>query len=435
MMAPRLDSLRYTVYIRYSALIVISTVDSTVSQKISQLKEEVLMSDTGNDEILKALVAAVELPDSAYEKARERYEDLGEWLGLPSSNVSKYSPHIIPQGSFRLGTAIRPLSEKEEYDLDITCRLETGLTMENTAQADLRSMVRKDIEAYRKERGIQAPLGEKHRCLRLDYQDHLSFHMDIVSCIPDSLESRALLEKAFSQRAYSASLIQKVSPMASRITDDRSPNYRTISSIWLRSNPEGYARWFEERMLSQTLLKSFQERAQVDSLPSYKRRVPLQRAIQVLKRHRDWMFKDMPDSKPISMILTTLAAQAYNGEEDLESTLFSVLNRMERMASQTKPRVPNPVNPEEDFADKWDDPQYASLRLEENFRKWLLQAKADFSRILASTSPEELRKSTSNFSVTLRESEAERLTKGRSPKPTPPIVIIPKDPPKPWMDL
>lgn len=393
------------------------------------------MPNIGNEEILKAIVAAVELPDSAYEKAKERYEDLGEWLGLPSSNVSKHSPHILPQGSFRLGTAIRPVSAEEEYDLDITCRLETGLTMINTAQSDLRRMIRKDIEAYRMERGIQAPLSEKHRCLRLEYQDHLSFHMDIVPCIPDSLESRTLLEKAFSQRAYSASLIQKVSPMASRITDDRSPDYGTISSSWLRSNPEGYARWFEERMLSQTLLKSFQERAQVDALPSYKRRAPLQRAIQILKRHRDWMFKDMPDSKPISMIITTLAAQAYNGEENLESTLYAALAGMERLVNQTKPRIPNPVNPEEDFADKWDDPKYATLRLEDNFRNWCLQAKADFGRILSSTSPDELRKSAASFSVALRESEIERLMSGRSPKPASPIVIIPKDPPKPWMDL
>ncbi|OHD27789.1 MAG: hypothetical protein A2Y38_10925 [Spirochaetes bacterium GWB1_59_5] len=393
------------------------------------------MPDIGNEEILKAIAAAVELPDSAYEKAKDRYEDLGEWLGLPSSGIAKYSPHTLPQGSFRIGTAIRPLLDKEEYDLDITCRLETGLMMENIAQADLRSMMKKDIEAYRRERGIQAPLCEKHRCFRLEYQDHLSFHMDIVPSIPDSPESRALLEKAFSQRAYSVSLIQNVSSMASRITDDRSLDYKSISSSWLRSNPEGYARWFEERMLSQRLLKLFQERAQVEALPSYKRKAPLQRAIQILKRHRDWMFKDMPNSKPISIIITTLATQAYGGEDDLESTLFAVLAGMERQVSQTKPRVPNPMNPEEDFADKWDDPKYASLRLEENFKKWLLQAKADCSRILGSTSPDELRKSTTNFSVTLRESEVERLTRGRSPKPTPPIVIISKDPPKPWMEL
>ena len=393
------------------------------------------MPDKGNEEILKALVAAVELPESAYEKAKERYEDLGQWLGLPSSGVAKYSPHTLPQGSFRLGTAIRPLFHKEEYDLDITCRLETGLMMGNIAQSDLRSLVKKDIEAYRKERGIQAPLGEKHRCFRLEYQDHLSFHMDIVPCIPDSPESRALLEKAFLQRAYSVSLIQNVSSMASRITDDRSPDYKTISSSWLRSNPEGYARWFEERMLSQRLLNSLHEGAQVDALPGYKKKMPLQRAIQILKRHRDWMFKDMPDLKPISVVITTLAAQAYGGEEDLESTLFAVLAGMEGQVGQTKPRVPNPVNPEEDFAEKWDDPKCASLRLEENFKKWMLQAKVDCSRILGSTSPEELRKTAANFSVAFSETEAASLTKGRSPNPSSPIVIIPKDPPKPWMEM
>ena len=392
------------------------------------------MPEKTNEEILKTLVAAVELPDSAYEKAKERYEDLGQWLGLPSSGVSKYSPHILPQGSFRLGTAIRPLSDKEEYDLDITCRLETGVAMGNITQADLRSLVRKDIEAYRKERGIQAPLGEKHRCFRLEYQDHLSFHMDIVPCIPDSPENRELLTKAFSQRSYSESFIKMTLPQSSRITDNRNADYQKLSLNWLVSNPEGYARWFEDRMVSGAMLKSFQERAQVDDLPVYKRRVPLQRAIQVLKRHRDTMFQDLPESKPISVIITTLAAQAYHGEEDLEIALAAILEGMEGQIRSQPPRVPNPVNPSEDFADRWGKPEYARLRLEDNFKKWLIQAKADFNRIISSTSTELLQESARSFSVSIGQAEAASLTKARMPKVSGPIVIISKDPPKPWME-
>jgi hypothetical protein len=39
--------------------------------------------------------------------------------------------------------------------------------------------------------------------------------------------------------------------------------------------------------------------AKVDDLPARKWKSPLQEAIQILKRHRDMMFQDAPDSAPI----------------------------------------------------------------------------------------------------------------------------------------
>jgi len=392
------------------------------------------MPESTNEEILKALIAAVELPDSAYEKAKERYEDLGQWLSQPSSGISKYSPHILPQGSFRFGTAVRPVSNEEEYDLDITCRLENGLAMENITQAELRSLVKKDMEAYRKERGLQAPLGEKHRCFRLEYQDHLSFHMDIVPCIPDSPANRELLIKAYNQYSYSESFIRTAIPQSSRITDDRHGDYQKLSSNWLVSNPEGYARWFEDRMLSVAMLKSFQERAQVDALPIYRKRVPLQRAIQILKRHRDTMFRELPESRPISIIITTLAAQAYHGEDTLESALSVILSGMEGQIRPQAPKVPNPVNPSEDFADKWDKPEYAHLHLEDNFKTWVMQAKADFHRLISSVNAEQLQEYARSFLVSMERSEAVNLTKSRMPIASSSTIIIPKDPPRPWME-
>ncbi len=44
----------------------------------------------------------------------------------------------------------------------------------------------------------------------------------------------------------------------------------------------------------------------------------------------------------------------------------------------TRPRVPNPVHPSEDFADKWHDLEYSHLQLEHNFWLWLEQARNDF---------------------------------------------------------
>ncbi|WP_368514732.1 cyclic GMP-AMP synthase DncV-like nucleotidyltransferase [Rhizobium sp.] len=39
----------------------------------------------------------------------------------PLSTVRQYDPQVYCQGSFRLGTAIRPLTDDEEYDVDSVC--------------------------------------------------------------------------------------------------------------------------------------------------------------------------------------------------------------------------------------------------------------------------------------------------------------------------
>jgi hypothetical protein len=93
------------------------------------------------------------------------------------------------------------------------------------------------------------------------------------------------------------------------------------------------------------------------------------------------MFKAEEDCKPISVIITTLAAKAYNGESDLASALTNVLSRMGDYINGVVPYVPNPVNPAEDFADKWYDKGSAEYKLQDNFDKWLYQARADFKAL------------------------------------------------------
>jgi len=80
--------------------------------------------------LLEKMVELLELPDSAYQKAKDRYDDIGEYLGREKSSCHDNDPHVFPQGSFRLGTAIRPLDEKDEYDLDLACNLSSGISHE-----------------------------------------------------------------------------------------------------------------------------------------------------------------------------------------------------------------------------------------------------------------------------------------------------------------
>lgn len=343
------------------------------------------MQDLPNNTIVE-IVGSIDIPDSAYEKAEARYEDLGEWFSREKAACSQFMPHIQPQGSFRLGTVVRPLTAEDEYDLDMSCRLTAGLSKSMHTQEQLKNLVGADLEDYRVARGIKQKLDPKHRCWRLKYADELNFHLDVVPSIPETDAGRRLLRESLLARAgVTEELADKISSVAGSITDDRLWNYNVVDDDWLRSDSEGFARWFKERMkLARVLLEKTARDAQaatIDDLPARRWKSPLQRCIQLLKRHRDIMFADDEDGKPPSVLLTALAARAYQGEADIGSALTGILTTMGEYANPTAPRVPNPVNPAEDFADKWSDPVYAHLNLEAKFWQWLEAGQSDFGAI------------------------------------------------------
>ena len=124
----------------------------------------------------------------------------------------------------------------------------------------------------------------------------------------------------------------------------------------------------------------------VNPVPKYqKEKLPLQRVVQILKRHRDMMFNGNED-KPISIIITTLASKAYKKETSIIDALLNVSLNMENFIDSRYDHnsgkfikwIANPVNPEENYADKWvEHPQR-----EKNFYKWIDQVKHDILNIL-----------------------------------------------------
>jgi len=397
------------------------------------------MSNTITNRIINEVLAGLDIPDSAYETAKKRYEDLGDWFKRPEAHCFNCDPHIYPQGSFRLGTVIRPLHPEAEYDLDLGCRLRTGITKATFTQKQLKQLVGTDLEEYRIARGIKEDMEEMHRCWRLKYADTLPFHMDSVPSIPESVSRKQLITEAMVRAGIGEGLAKAVTEFTGAITDNRHEHYTVISDYWRISNSEGYARWFEFRMkLARVLLenRAFAARmTTVDQLPIYQWKSPLQRCVQILKRHRDVMYEDNPDSKPISIIITTLAAASYQGETEIDDALERILSTMGSLINPTSPRVPNPVNPAEDFADKWGDPQYHHLQLEQNFWLWLEQAKADFRTIGNARNLELIaEQAQEKFGVSLgREGLDERLKIGAaSVSVTPKSHTITEAPAKPW---
>jgi hypothetical protein len=72
---------------------------------------------------LQSLADELSISDRRYEQAETSYQSLGSWLLRPASTLRAYNPQVYVQGSFRLGTVIRPISEEEDYDVDAVCEL------------------------------------------------------------------------------------------------------------------------------------------------------------------------------------------------------------------------------------------------------------------------------------------------------------------------
>lgn len=266
---------------------------------------------------------SLDMPEHLRAQAEERYKEVGRWLADNGSPLQANDPVIYPQGSARLGTLTRPVTDRDECDIDAVALLQ--LMKQSISQQELKQRIGDRFKAHPEYRLI---LEEKRRCWTLNFEH--GFHMDVLPAIPDA----------------------EGLPESILITD------RELTR-WQHSDPKGYADWFWSRMQvifeeeRRALAKALQ--AEIEEVPEWRVKTPLQRAIQLLKRHRDLHFRDDQDDKPASIIITTLAAWAYEGQPNLFDALVGMASTMpDHIESQNGVYwVTNPVNPGENFADKW----------------------------------------------------------------------------------
>lgn len=304
-------------------------------------------------EIIEIIGSNLDITKTQYDNAVRSYQSVGKWLAKSDSPLSKYSPDIMPQGSFMLGTMIKPIDENVQLDIDLVCQFNGKLS--TWTQSDLKKAVGEQLKAYTESKKMESPL-DKRRCWEMNYSDSANFHMDVLPSIISS-DYRVLLEKSFRSNTVS-----DVDELAIRITDKKEENYYTESNpdLWLKSNPFGYSRWFFDRA-DISLRKSGWISEAVEPVPTFREdKLPLQRVVQILKRHRDIHYGSN-EHKPISIIITTLAAQSYDKESNIWTALTNIVNGMKskviREWSTEYERyiwfVRNPVNSDENFADKW----------------------------------------------------------------------------------
>lgn len=302
-------------------------------------------------DILDKVAEDINITEAMFDSAESEYKNMGAWI---DKNTPQYNIDIYPQGSFALGTVVRPIDREDEYDIDLVCEFSKNYGLD--AQ-ELKSKVQSIITKYKHCESIT----EKRRCWQITYQDSLHFHMDIIPAV------------------FRGNYID--------ITDKKdSGNYE-----YMGSNPKGYSAWFKDKehavylMIRESIMRSRQQTiydSTIEPIKEYKIRTPLQKAVQLLKRHRDVMFKDDNNNcKPISIIITTMAAQLYKSETNVLDTLITIINASEdfyqslKCSNEYYLSNPSYTGPDkENLANKWNEhPERA-----EAFHKWLQKLRTDF---------------------------------------------------------
>lgn len=163
--------------------------------------------------------------------------------------------------------------------------------------------------------------------------------------------------------------IMKWAALAIAITDEKHPAYKITHTDWPHSNPRGYLKWFRSRMQvafdkRRQAIQLAEKRASIEDVPEYRKNT-FAICYPDAKPYRIYA-----NQKPISIIITTLAALAYSQELSIHQALFQILFTMDKFIQRGTDGhavILNPTDPLENFADKWRE----FPEREEVFYEWL----------------------------------------------------------------
>ncbi len=286
------------------------------------------------DRMYRKIAEEIEISPTEADKAKESYEAVGKFL---NNNIKQYDIRVFPQGSFRLGTVIKPISDKDEYDIDLVATIDNKFT----SAKELKNIVGDVLKASDR---YSKKIEEGKRCWTIEYAESANYHMDILPTMRSNTYS-------------------DTKELIMTHKEDENSEYE-----FKQTNPEAYYDWFLKRMEEEkkklTEDYAIRNKLEIVDVPEYKIKTTLQIAIEILKRYRDIKFQEMPDIKPISIILTTLMAKIYTGKENVYE-LIEKFSKEYPMYLEKDANgdilIKNPVNESENFADKW--PKYPERKV------------------------------------------------------------------------
>ncbi len=346
-------------------------------------------------DILK-LIEGLDIPQSLYEKAIGHYNAVATFLqeqGIESD--------IYPQGSYSLGTVVRPYKESEDaaYDLDAVCEIK--INKSDTTAEEIKKMVG---DALKSDGTYRKMLQEEwDKCWTLEYADvnGIGFSVDIVPAVAeeDIVLKNNLETEGVDFTVYDSQIA---------ITHKDGERY-----TWKTSNPKAYQNWFKK--LNESFVKAERQKlakrrdgrlyvlneATVEKIPETQERSALQRVIQIVKYHADVYYTkgNIKEYKSASVIVTTLIAllaqeadpslevfpllsyivgelEIYGENLSLTESAFAKRyenkNIIRRIGGQWILR--NPLNPSENLVDSWNqEPRKAQY-----FFQWIRMLKKDY---------------------------------------------------------
>ncbi|HNO77603.1 MAG TPA: nucleotidyltransferase [Phycisphaerae bacterium] len=381
------------------------------------------------NDVLNQVAIELDIPPHKYKEAMERFDAIKRHLEVGDYPGSTPPPSIYLQGSFRLGTVIRPIMGGREsgFDIDSVCQVNRDKSGDNPE--NLKDEVGAEVKSYAEANRMEHPANGR-RCWALNYasdSEGIGFHVDILPCLPDMVAGTKISQLNDSRDATDWQYTRTTIAITNRDDDATPPAHD-----WRSSNPIGFANWFDDicrpgyahvdnSRQKELLFEAFGQRQnfpfrRAEDIPDNLVRTSLQRAIQIMKRHRDVRFNGHQEErhKPISMIITTLAARLYAGRSNQFRTTRSILrfiveelaqhaalvDNRKLLADVSRTQlirrvgdtwyIPNPVNPHnpgdpddkgENFADRWHEDNHAKAKA---FFQWVDWLRDDLDDLLNS---------------------------------------------------
>lgn len=333
------------------------------------------------------IIKNLDISPAMYQNAIEKYNHLTTYLEQHGYAVTMY-----PQGSFALGTVVRPIhkGDNASYDLDFIYQVRS--CKKSTSPKKLRDEVEtilRDSHLY------DDHLIVNDECFTIEYADidGVGFSIDIVPATDEDEEKKLHLKSMSSHP---------------ELIDDSIaiPKAENNHFSWLTNNPKGYKTWFtginspyaalnRDKFRKTIFAQNASIYKSVEDVPSDLERSPVQRVIQILKYHRNVYYSKLPEGKklkPISAIIGTLVTQIAEKQQPTMGTfelLQCVLGELKIYSEQLtynqslfKQAYPektlltkegqnwilrNPANPEDNLTDSWND----NPRIAPTFFKWL----------------------------------------------------------------